>query len=987
MISLFVLIPGLASAGFDMHKVLKKADVAGGLVVVVGLEDVAMLSEIADAGPYLVHGLDADADRVDKARAQLHEKGYRGRITVAAISDGGALPFVDSLVNLFVIRDAKIGLTKKEIDRILSPRGTVVTLKESDEWDGYRKPVPEDIDQWSHFLHGPDNNAVAHDRKIGPPRHLRWMADPLWMRYHHTLASMSAMVTSGGRIFCILDEGPVANIHVEPQWHLLARDAFSGVLLWKRPVGSWVWHMKKDRDGPVDLPRRLVATDEMVFVTLGRGGPVQILNARTGKTLRPLDPSENADDLIFHNGVLLLVKRSVEASRFTQRGKEGEGVDNDILAFDPTDGKLLWEVKRQPDSVQPQTLAAAGDRVFFQGLEELFCLSLKNGSVLWTAQRKTRPLVVNYYAPTLVVADDVVLSADQPELMAFSAETGKKLWEAPCRPTLGSPVDVLVINGVVWTGQRFTEGLDLHTGQVVARNPATELATIGHHHRCYRNKATDRFVIGGYRGMEFYDLEGDDHSRNNWVRGTCQYGVLPANGLMYVPPHSCGCYPEAQLYGFYALAGGQEQMHKPASPKSRFEKGPVYEEVINAKTGADNQAEDKSSWPTLRADVTRSGSTTASIPSSLKKNWKAEVGGRLSALTVGSGKVFVSSIDNHTVHALDADTGKPVWPVHGSILVLGDVAYFSAGRSTYLDGGISVYGLDPSTGEVLHETTLESVHPDYKRSIAKKETAADLARKPEQTGQNKREWKTVVAEDRSDSFSMDGGAISDVLVSDGRSLYIKQIRLTKDLKRRPEKGRHLFSTSSLLDGNESHRSHWMLGTFDMAGIPVSYSWLANRRNGFKGVGFSVPYGVLLAFDNENAWCVWRGYRDKFIVRGIKPLLFARPNSPLSDNKPDIRDFGPVSQAPEKSWSLEVDIHSRAMIRAGDTLVLAGLPEENILAVYRGERGGLLRTYSISDGSESSRRTLESPPVWDGMAATQGRLYMAAVDGSIVCFGS
>lgn len=104
VISLCILIPGLASAGFDVQQVLKKADVAGGLVVVAGLEYVAMLTEIADAGPYLVHGLDADADRVEKARARLHEKGYSGRITVSAIGDGGALPLVDRLVNLFVIR-------------------------------------------------------------------------------------------------------------------------------------------------------------------------------------------------------------------------------------------------------------------------------------------------------------------------------------------------------------------------------------------------------------------------------------------------------------------------------------------------------------------------------------------------------------------------------------------------------------------------------------------------------------------------------------------------------------------------------------------------------------------------------------------------------------------------------------------------------------------------------------------------------------------
>jgi len=357
VISLLVLIPGPASAGFDVQKVLKKADVAGGLVVVVGLEDVAMLTEIADSGPYLVHGLDADAERVEKARARLHEKGCSGRITVCAICDGGAFPFVDSLVNLLVIRDARIGFNEKEIDRILAPRGTVVTLKKSGDWDGRRKPVPEDIDQWSHFLHGPDNNAVAHDSKVGPPRHLRWMADPLWMRHHHALASLSAMVTSGGRIFYILDEGPAANLQVEPQWNLIARDAQSGVFLWRRPVGQWVSWLKKDRDGPVDLPRRLVAAGEMVFVTLGRGEPVQVLDARTGKTLRTLDRSENADDLIFHKGILLLVKRTAEDAKDKHRGKEAQqvkGVGNDIMAFNPTSGKLLWDFSGSGRTVLPE---------------------------------------------------------------------------------------------------------------------------------------------------------------------------------------------------------------------------------------------------------------------------------------------------------------------------------------------------------------------------------------------------------------------------------------------------------------------------------------------------------------------------------------------------------------------------------------------------------------------------------------------------------
>ena len=34
---------------------------------------------------------------------------------------------------------------------------------------------------------------------------------------------------------------------------------------------------------------------------------------------------------------------------------------------------------------------------------------------------------------------------------------------------------------------------------------------------------------------------------NWWVRGICQYGILPCNGLVYSPPDQCGCYIESKL--------------------------------------------------------------------------------------------------------------------------------------------------------------------------------------------------------------------------------------------------------------------------------------------------------------------------------------------------------------------------------------------------------------------------------------------------------
>ena len=89
-------------------------------------------------------------------------------------------------------------------------------------------------------------------------------------------------------------------------------------------------------------------------------------------------------------------------------------------------------------------------------------------------------------------------------------------------------------------------------------------------------------------------------------------------------------------------------------------------------------------------------------------------------------------------------------------------------------------------------------------------------------------WKHL-APDRSDSFSMAGGTLSDVLVSDGTNVYLHQVKFNAKLERQGYMSRHLFSTSSLLDDAENHRSHWVLGTGDFSRVPVAYSWIVDRR--------------------------------------------------------------------------------------------------------------------------------------------------------------
>ena len=53
--------------------------------------------------------------------------------------------------------------------RVLAPLG-VACVKTADGWTKTVKPRPEEIDEWTHYLHDSTNNAVAQDDVVAPPQ-------------------------------------------------------------------------------------------------------------------------------------------------------------------------------------------------------------------------------------------------------------------------------------------------------------------------------------------------------------------------------------------------------------------------------------------------------------------------------------------------------------------------------------------------------------------------------------------------------------------------------------------------------------------------------------------------------------------------------------------------------------------------------------------------------------------------------------------------
>jgi outer membrane protein assembly factor BamB len=664
-----------ADADSEAKAILHQSGVSGGFVVHLVAQDSQLTAALRQNEATQVHGLVRDASALEVIRDQVRQADLYGAVAFDRFG-GGELPYVDNLVNLLVCEDLG-DVSRDEVLRVLVPNG-VAMIKTEGGWEKTVKPRPENIDEWSHYLHDATGNSVAHDDVVAPPRHLQWVGSPRWSRHHDRMASMSALVSSGGRMFYVMDEGSRISIQLPPKWKLIARDAFNGSVLWKRDIENWQNHLWPLKSGPTQLSRRVVSTDDTVFATLGYNAPLMALDAATGETLRTFAGSDATEEVIHTSGRLFVVVRKGAAELQDYAPVNGRVGDQALvrdlfwneeprvlMAFDAKSGEQLWAKQTR---ISPLTLAADESQVYFHDGERLVCMSQQSGDVAWQTDPVTRRQSFTFnFGPRLVIHDDVVLYAGgDGKVVGIEAKTGSQLWDASF-PNSGyqSPQDLMVVNGLVWlapltSGQDtgVYTGRDLKTGEV-KKQFAPDVETYWFHHRCYIAKATDNFLIPSRTGIEFVDPEKEHWDIHHWVRGGCLYGVMPCNGLTYAPPHNCACYPEAKLFGFNSLAPSAPTRPVPAKvPEAgRLQKGPAID--VPLATIDDEQA--TKDWPTYRHDTNRSGAASLPIDGNVSATWTKTLGGQLTAPVIAGGTVYVAQTDQHTLYALNEADGSEQW--------------------------------------------------------------------------------------------------------------------------------------------------------------------------------------------------------------------------------------------------------------------------------------------------------------------------------------
>jgi outer membrane protein assembly factor BamB len=718
----------------------------------------------------------------------------------------------------------------------------------------------------------------------------------------------------------------------------------------------------------------------------------------------------------------------------------------------------------------PLTLAAPSGLIYFQNADAVICLDATTGQLLWKAPRPVHRRRLAWSTPTLVVRDGVVFSADrraattdgallwipsggyheyirgddaEGELIAFDARTGERLWSGLAYEGFNAPVDVLIADQLLWTGQYawgndpgITEARDPKTGQVCRQRPADSefLPRIGHA-RCHRAKATPRYLILGRRGVEFVDLETGHMVANFWIRGICHYGVLPANGLLYVPPHSCACSVTDLLKcGFMALAPEEPSTGGSTSPDAsqkpadggQLERGIAYEDSASEQSTVDSQQSDD--WPTYRHDASRSGVTPARIPRDLRVAWRTQLGGKLTSPVIANGVLLVAAHDAHRVEALDAVTGDRIWTfiagarIDSPPTIHQDRALFgSADGRVYcvrLKDGKLIWRFQaaPRDRRLVVNDQLESPWPisgsvlvvdDAVFFVAGRTSYLDggmrLYKLDVATGKTLGALKLEVEKQRRDGGFASGGYLPDILSADDKSVFLRRARFDRSLVRQEDDVPHLWSSVGFLEDSWWHRTYWQFGT------TMSSGW-----GGWAKAGQQVPAGRLLVIDDTRVFGYGRNQYDtpgshvgvdadgvwgpigREMGRWTYYRLFARSLSKQTD-RAKRRKAKP--SASEWVWTSRVPVLAHGMVLAGQTLFVAG-PDDPVSEIPKEPRGvdplvealettegGRLLVVAAADGKTLADYELPSPPVFDGVAAARDRLYLSTKAGDVVCMGS
>jgi outer membrane protein assembly factor BamB len=671
------------------QQILDATKVSRGLILTVGTRDGTTESDLAGLGQgfLLVQGLASSQTAVDSARSRIAKAGNYGYATVAFAPDFKRLPYNDNLANAVVADlDAPGAPSLGELTRITAPFGAIY-VKQAGIWKTTVKPLPKEMDEWTHFNYGPEGNPQSKDSLVQAPRGVQWFVSSLSSLTEATPRMAGGRLYLGSQRSSTEDKGRL----------YYARDAFNGMPLWERD---------EHNDGRMrpEMERVTVADGKRVIGQIGEAGFARAIDGSSGKDLRVYEQGIQIPPLPKGEKAPQFPPQFVQAlagSRLIQ------GYQGDVVALDVESGARQWTWKA-PDGRRVAWISVGDGRVFvalsddpnpsnysynnqFNFLSEVTALQLTNGAHQWTstAVKDFSTFGMVYAEGGLFIQHAGIDRAENREptttrksltskygpLIRLDPATGKELF----RVDVGAvePKDTFwhnqlrVQDGAAYPGfGMVVRGFDATTGKPNERlfDVFGKLThAIGF---CSQVRGTARGQVGG-KYISFFDFTEKTYEFVAIGRNTCDLSHYPAYGNIYTASDGCGC--ASYLRGLLAVQCYQTNGAEPVPDKERLETG-----VRVTPAAADIEG----AWPTLLGDASRSGRVvkpinlpdkakpTVSVTLPLPKfvgpignDW-AKSNLRLGNITppVVAGDLMVVAVtDTHEVHGLDAATGAPRW--------------------------------------------------------------------------------------------------------------------------------------------------------------------------------------------------------------------------------------------------------------------------------------------------------------------------------------
>lgn len=723
--------------------IVESSGISRGVCSILGAGDGKLALGITRASGFFIHVVEPENTAVTKIQEMIDAQNLYGKRVIVEKKSLKQLPYADNTIDLIIAADLtqeKLNeLSLSEIHRVLRPGGKAifgnqkdfqsnlnseqlknliqtahvfgikVTEDEFGLWAVVTKPALAGVDAWSHWEHGPDNNPVSTDKVIKAPYITQWYGGPLYI-------GMPAVTTAaGGRTFIAM--GHIAHHEREEPWlnTLYARNGYNGTELW----------IRKLPDGYLAHRSAFIATENTFYMIDTDGNGCLLLDPETGEEKDRIHISEINGEwkwIAIENGTLFaLIGETKDPTETTLIRSErthwswGElskgyytkrvpwGFGTTILAYDLDRKKVVWTHKEEAP-VDSRAMVIGDEKIFFYGPDSrLGCLNTITGNLIWANNDpKVRELIEEpgrglkstpgfkttcycLYTPKALFYE----AQTNMNIVAVSNKDGSLLWSRS--KTTSNP-------NMMYVDEQLLVGIGPE-GNILVVDPlsGTTIKDLGFKKRsCARLVATEDsyFCRGWPEGLTRYDRKTGKILFNGAIRPSCQDGVIPANGMLYIGPWLCDC--NLSLMGAVGLcSAGDFKFDYEATESERLETG---ETSISNLTPLEVSPVD---WPTYRSNNSRNAASQAMVPKEVSKIWefKQQYESKPTAPTAAGGLIFIGGEDCK-VRAIDAATGTMKWcfltagPILQSPTIWNGRAYVGSG-----DGYI--YCLDAAAGNLL----------------------------------------------------------------------------------------------------------------------------------------------------------------------------------------------------------------------------------------------------------------------------------------------